>query len=91
MKAVFLAWTRNPRRPVVWNGTDWIESPTEKTHPVRGKKFEHRQALEKLNAMRCRFAILDEIIVLPLATVQDVKEMAETKPQSKTPKRRKKR
>jgi hypothetical protein len=84
VNAVFLAWTRGDRKPVVWNGTDWIESPTEKTHPVRGKKFIFADAVEKLNAMRCRFQTLDEIIVLPLATVQDVQQMAEKRPTKRT-------
>jgi hypothetical protein len=87
VKAVFLAWTKGDRKPVVWNGSDWLDSPTEKTHAERGKKFLYRDAMEKINAMRCRFAVLDEIIVLPLATVQDVKKLAN----DHNPRRRKKR
>ena len=76
MKAIFLAWTKY-REPLVWTGSSWVDSPTEKTHAAKGKKFDVSAAKAMLNDFRKRFGCLDEIIVLPLATMADVKELAD--------------
>lgn len=79
MKAVFLGWTKFDRRAVVYNGTDWIDSPTENTHAQIGKAFEFGAAKAMLNDLRVRFGGLDEIQVLPLATVNDVRRLAKAR------------
>ncbi len=80
MNAFFLAWTKKARHAVVWNGSAWVDSPTEITHRQRAKLYPPAEAREKIHSLRVRFGGVDEITLVPVATVQDVSELAEKLP-----------
>ncbi len=78
MNAFFLAWTVKGRHPVVFNGTAWVDSPSENTHRDRAKMYSMAEAREKLNPLRGRFGGVEEITVVPVATPRDVAALADT-------------
>ena len=76
MKAFFLAWNKK-REPLVWNGIDWRPGRTEPEQRRQAKLLEYAIAQENLNAMRCRFGCLDEIVVVPVASKKDMARLHE--------------
>lgn len=83
MNAFFLAWTVKGRHPVVFNGTAWVDSPSENTHRERAKMYSMADAREKLNPLRVRFGGVEQITIVPVATVRDVASLADALPEKK--------